>query len=131
MPYALLADLVLFVHLLFILFVALGGLLVLRWPRLAWFHLPCVAWGVLVELAGWYCPLTPLENHFLRLAGQHAYEGDFLQYYLLATLYPEGLTREAQTAIGLLALLVNALIYGWLWLRRSQDAGHSPTSGHT
>jgi hypothetical protein len=119
MPYALLADLVLLVHLAFILFVAVGGLAVLRWPRLAWLHLPCVTWGVAVELAGWYCPLTPLENHFLRLAGQQGYEGDFIQHYLLATIYPEGLTRQGQTVIGLGALLVNALVYGrLLWLRK-------------
>ena len=123
MPYALLASLVLLLHLAFILFVALGGLAVLRWPRLIWLHLPCVAWGVAVELAGWYCPLTPLENHFLRLAGQQGYEGDFLQHYLLATIYPEGLTRGAQTVIGLTALLINALIYGWwLWSRRRRAA---------
>lgn len=128
MPYALLADLVLLVHLLFILFVAVGGLAVLRWPRLAWLHLPCVAWGVLVELAGWYCPLTPLENHFLRLAGAQGYEGDFLQQYLLASIYPDGLTRSTQTAIGLGALLVNVVIYGWLWLRRKREAGHTPPS---
>lgn len=114
MPYALLADLVLLVHLAFILFVALGGIAVLRWPRLAWLHLPCVAWGVTVELAGWYCPLTPLENHFLRLAGREGYEGDFIQQYLLSTIYPEGLTREAQTVIGLGALIINAVLYGWL-----------------
>lgn len=117
-PYALLANLVLLVHLAFILFVALGGLAVLRWPRLAWLHLPCVAWGVTVELMGWYCPLTPLENHYLRLAGAQGYEGDFLQHYLLSTIYPEGLTREAQTVIGLTALLINALVYGWLLMRR-------------
>lgn len=128
MPYALLADLVLLVHLVFILFVAVGGLAVLRWPRLAWLHLPCVAWGVLVELAGWYCPLTPLENRFLRLAGAQGYEGDFLQHYLLASIYPDGLTRGTQTAIGLGVLIVNAVIYGWLWLRRKQEAGHTPPS---
>lgn len=120
MPYALLADLVLLAHLAFILFVALGGLAVLRWPRLAWLHLPCVAWGVLVELTGWYCPLTPLENHFLRLAGREGYAGDFLQHYLLSTFYPEDLTRADQTVIGLGALIINALVYGWLFWSRKQ-----------
>lgn len=119
MPYAWLANLVLLLHLGFILFVALGGFAVLRWTRLAWLHLPCVAWGVTVELTGWYCPLTPLENHYLRLAGAQGYEGDFIQHYLLSTIYPEGLTRQAQTVIGLLAALINALVYGWLlWSRK-------------
>lgn len=118
MPWALLADLVLILHLGFILFVVAGGLAVARWPRLAWLHLPCVAWGVMVELMGWYCPLTPLENRYLRLAGAQGYEGDFLQHHLLATIYPEGLTRATQTVIGLAALLINALVYGWLLMRR-------------
>ncbi|MCU0841078.1 MAG: DUF2784 domain-containing protein [Thiobacillaceae bacterium] len=120
MFYGWLANFVLLIHLGFILFVALGGLAVLRRPRLAWLHLPCVTWGVAVELMGWYCPLTPLENRFRLLAGEEGYAGDFLQHYLLATIYPEGLTRGAQTAIGLAALLVNVLIYGWLLIRGRQ-----------
>lgn len=123
MPYGLLADLVLVVHLLFILFVAAGGLLVLRWPRLAWLHLPMVAWGTAVELMGWYCPLTPMENHFRRLAGQAGYDGDFIQHYLLAAIYPEGLTRDVQVALGLAALLVNGLVYGWQMRRRMNARG--------
>jgi hypothetical protein len=112
--YSLLADLVLLLHLAFILFVLLGGLLVLRRPRLAWLHLPAAAWGVMVELAGWYCPLTPLENRFRALAGEARYAGDFIQHYLLAAIYPEGLTREVQIGLGLIALLVNAALYARL-----------------
>lgn len=129
MPYALLANLVLLAHLAFILFVALGGLAVLRWPRLAWLHLPCVAWGVTVELMGWYCPLTPLENHFLRLAGETGYAGDFLQHYLLSAIYPEGLTRHAQTVIGLMALAINLPVYGWLLYQRAHH-GREHRNGH-
>jgi len=129
MPYALLANLVLLAHLAFILFVALGGLAVLRWPRLAWLHLPCVAWGVTVELMGWYCPLTPLENHFLRLAGETGYAGDFLQHYLLSAIYPEGLTRHAQTVIGLMALAINLPVYSWLLYQRAHH-GREHRNGH-
>lgn len=111
MIYHLLANLVLLAHLGFILFVVLGGLAVARHPRLAWLHLPCVAWGAAVELLGWYCPLTPLENHFLALAGETAYEGDFIQRYLLAGIYPDGLTRELQIGLGLAALGLNGVIY--------------------
>jgi len=123
MLYGWLANLILLVHLAFIVFVALGGFLVLRWPRLAWLHLPCVAWGVMVELMGWTCPLTPWENHYRRLAGQTGYAGDFIQHYLLAAIYPEGLTRSVQIMLGLLLLLVNLAIYGLLWYRaRSQTS---------
>lgn len=121
MFYAWLANLVLLLHLGFILFVALGGLAVLRWPRLAWLHLPCVAWGVAVELMGWYCPLTPWENHFRQLAGQQGYEGDFIQHYLLATIYPEGLTREIQIGLGLGLLLINVAVYARLMIRRARQ----------
>lgn len=114
MPYSLLADLILAVHLGFILFVVLGGLAVARRAWLAWLHLPCVAWGVAVEMMGWYCPLTPVENHFRLLAGEAGYQGGFIQHYLLAAIYPEGLTSEVQIALGLIALGLNSVIYGWL-----------------
>lgn len=122
MLYGWLANLILLAHLAFILFVALGGLAVLRWPRLAWLHLPCVAWGVMVELMGWLCPLTPWENHFRRLAGQAGYEGDFIQHYLLAAIYPEGLTRNVQIVLGLGLAVINLAIYGQLLYRTRSRA---------
>lgn len=122
MLYGWLANLVLLAHLAFILFVCLGGLAVLRWPRLAWLHLPCVAWGVTVELMGWICPLTPWENHFRRLAGQAGYEGDFIQHYLLAAIYPNGLTRSVQIMLGLVLAAINLGIYGLLLYRHRSKA---------
>jgi len=119
---ALLADLILLVHLGFILWVTLGGLAVLARPRLAWLHLPCVAWGAAVELFGWVCPLTPLENRYRALAGQAGYGGDFIQHYLTGVIYPEGLTRGVQIALGVGVLLVNAVVYVRLATRRSQFA---------
>jgi hypothetical protein len=107
--------------------VALGGLLVLRWPRLAWLHLPAAAWGALIELAGWICPLTPLENRFRRLGGEAGYEGGVVETYVLEALYPEGLAREVQIALGLLVLAVNGAVYAVLlrrrWRQRRQGAG--------
>jgi uncharacterized membrane protein YhhN len=125
-PYILLADGVLLAHLVFILFVALGGLLVWRWPRLAWLHLPCVAWGAAVELMGWYCPLTPLENRFRALAGEAGYAGDFIQHHLLGAIYPEGLTRGMQIALGLIALAINLPVYATLWRRRAAGKVEPP-----
>lgn len=112
------ADGVLLVHLAFILFVLLGGLLVWRWPRLAWLHLPAVAWGALIEYFGWICPLTPLENYFRQAAGAQGYSGGFIEHYLLPVVYPEGLARSGQLALGLLVLFVNALVYTRLLIRR-------------
>lgn len=121
MPYGLLADLVLLAHAGFVVFVVLGGLLVLRWPRLAWLHLPAVAWGAWIEFAGVICPLTPLEIHLRSLAGQQGYAGGFVEHYVFALLYPEGLTRSVQLALGLLVLVVNLLVYALAWRRHRQS----------
>ena len=116
-----LADLVALIHFLFVLFVPLGGLLVLRWPRLAWVHVPAAVWGVLIEFAGWFCPLTPLENALRRVAGQEGYGGGFIENYLLAVVYPQGLTRTHQIVLGTGALLLNVGIYTYVWSRRRRS----------
>lgn len=115
---ALLADLVVIAHGLFIVFVVAGGLLVLRWPRAAWVHLPAAVWGVLIEWAGWICPLTPLENTLRRAAGQAGYSGGFVERYLLPLIYPAGLTPAVQLWLGLVVLVVNVAIYALWWRRR-------------
>ena len=119
MLYRLAADAVLAAHLAFVLFVVCGGLLVLRTPRLAWLHLPAVAWGAFVELSGSICPLTPLEVTLRRGAGEAGYGGDFIEHYLVALIYPAGLTRELQMALGAAVLLLNLIVYFILWRRRS------------
>ena len=91
-----------------------GGLLVVKWPRLIWLHLPSVAWGVLVEFTGWICPLTPLENSLRAMGGATAYGSDFIAHYLLPILYPTGLTRTVQILLGLLVVVINVAAYGWI-----------------
>jgi len=118
MAWAFAANAVVFVHFLFAAFATLGALLVLRWPRVAWLHLPCMFWGGWIEFAGSVCPLTPLENRFRMLAGESGYPGGFLEHYLLAVLYPGGLTRGMQIGLGAALLALNALLYGWAWRRR-------------
>jgi hypothetical protein len=113
-----LADAVLVLHLVFILFVVLGGLLVLRWPRLAWLHVPVFLWGAAIEFGGWICPLTPLENWLRQLGGEGAYSGGFIEHYLAAAIYPDGLTRRIQLMIGTAVLVINAAVYLALWYRR-------------
>jgi len=105
------ADAVLLVHFAFVAFVVLGGLLLLRWPALAWIHLPAVAWAAIVELAGWVCPLTPLEVTLRQAAGVSGYSGDFLEHYIVALLYPEGITRTLQFSLGAFVILINVFLY--------------------
>ena len=111
------ADFVIALHAAFALFVALGALLAFRWRRVMWAHLPVAAWGVLIEFSGWVCPLTPLENALRLRAGEAVYSGDFIEHYVMPALYPANLTRETQLAIGSAALVLNVLMYGWLFRR--------------
>ena len=119
-----LADLVLVVHFLFIAFVVAGGFAAVRWPRLAWAHVPCFVWGALIEFAGWICPLTPLENDLRIASGQAGYSGGFIEHYLLPVIYPGALTRGIQIWLGLSVLALNLLAYGWL-LRRLRRGARS------
>ena len=109
--YQALAVAVLVLHLAFIAFVLGGGLLVLRWPRVAWLHVPAVVWGVTVEIMAWVCPLTALENRFRILAGDASYSGDFIEHYLLSIIYPIGITPRAQMILAGVVLVVNGMIY--------------------
>jgi hypothetical protein len=117
MPYRFLADAVVFLHLAFVVFVVCGGLFVLWRRRIVFVHVPAAVWGVYIEFSGRICPLTPLENHLRALAGEAAYSGDFVARYLLPVLYPPGLRRDVQIALGLSALAVNLAVYAYAWRR--------------
>ena len=121
MAYRLLADLVAILHFAFILFVILGGLLVFRRRRILWLHLPAALWGALLELGGWYCPLTPLENWLRRTGGGAGYETGFVERYLMPIIYPSALTREIQIILGLGVVILNVAIYFAVWSRRRGD----------
>jgi hypothetical protein len=117
MIYRLLADLVVLVHLAFVVFAVAGAVLVLRWRWVLWLHLPAVVWAALIEFAGWICPLTPLENRLRILSGGAGYRGGFIEHYLLPILYPSGLTRGVQVMLGSFVIVVNLGIYSWLLVR--------------
>jgi Protein of Unknown function (DUF2784) len=116
-----LATLVVLAHVTFVLFVIVGGLFVLRWRKLSYLHLAAVVWAVYVEWSGAICPLTPLENTLRATAGLEAYSGDFLGEYVLPVLYPEGLTRRAQIAIGVAVLALNGCVYAMLLRQRRSN----------
>lgn len=115
MPYAILADIVVLIHLFFVLFAVMGAVLVI-WRRwVIWLHIPAVLWAIWIELTGGICPLTPLENWLRRRAGQGGYQGDFVEQYLIPVLYPVGLTRNFQILLGLVVISINAALYGYLY----------------
>lgn len=117
MPYSFLADVVLLGHLAFILFVALGILVVWRFPRLARLHIPAAIWAGLIEITGYVCPLTPLENHLRDLSGQAGYHGSFVEHYLVPIIYPHDLSRNAQIFLGVAVIIFNTVGYLLMWRR--------------
>ncbi len=129
MPYRTLADLVVLIHLGFVVFVVAGALLVVRWRWVAWLHLPAAAWGALIEFAGWVCPLTPLENWLRGRGGAGGYGGGFVEHYIIPILYPGELTRGIQIGLGFAVLAVNLAVYGWVLARRAGGEGEGEGEG--
>jgi len=123
MIYSLLADAVVVLHFAFILFVAAGGLLVLKWPQLMRLHLPAAGWGALIEFTGWICPLTPLENRLRVMGGGAGYQGGFIDTYLAPLIYPEGLTHRHQLFIGIGVVAINIVFYGILVRKHMKQPG--------
>ena len=120
MTYGLAADLVLLIHLAFVIFVFVGGLIVLRFPHVAWLHAPAALWGIYIELTGGICPLTTVENSLRHQAGQQGYTGDFIDHYIVPVLYPPNLTQDNQFLIAAGLMIINTIIYGWLIFKSVQ-----------
>jgi hypothetical protein len=115
-----LADALLVLHLLFILFAVCGSFLALRWPRLVWIHFPAAVWAALIALLGGICPLTELENDLRHSAGMAGYSDGLVGSLLIPLIYPHGLTRSLQIGLGVGVLLLNGIGYGLLfWQRRA------------
>ncbi len=117
MIYRLLADITVIIHLLFVAFVVAGGLLVFKWKRVIWLHIPAAIWGVLIEFFGWICPLTPLENWLRHQGGAAGYQSGFIEHYILPVLYPTALTPTLQIILGLFVIVVNLAVYGYIGYR--------------
>ena len=120
MIYSFFADLLVIFHFVFILLVVFGGLFALKWPKVAYLHIPATVWGGLIEIQGWVCPLTPIENRLRQAAGITAYREGFIEHYLIPIIYPTELTREDQLFLGLSVFILNGIIYIWVLLRMLQ-----------
>jgi hypothetical protein len=114
--YRLLADGVVLIHFGFIVFIAVGGLLAWRWPRVLWAHVAAVAWGAGIVIIGWDCPLTPLEKHFRELGGEQGYRGGFVDRYVEGVIYPERYTSLLRALVAVL------IVVGWVGVHRRRAA---------
>jgi hypothetical protein len=123
MAYNLLADGVVLIHLAFVLFAVLGALLIIRWRKVLWLHLPAAVWAAWIEFSGKICPLTPLENWLRMRGGGSGYAGDFVGHYLMPILYPSGLTSKVQFILGGVVIGVNLIIYGYVFFIRRSKGG--------
>ena len=119
MFYRLLAEMVVVLHLAFIVFVVGGSLLALKWPWVAMIHIPCVLWGAMIEFFRWYCPLTPLENKLRQATGGESYTGGFIEHYIVPLIYPGAITRNMQIALGVAVLAINLFSYLLIWWRHA------------
>ena len=118
MYYRILADILVIIHLCFILFSVMGGLLVLKWRWSVLVHIPAVLWAALIEFRGWICPLTPFENWLRQESGAAGYEPGFVGHYIVPIIYPYSLTRKLQVVLGFFVLAINLFIYGWVLYNR-------------
>jgi hypothetical protein len=117
MFYSVLADLIVALHLTFVVFSVIGGLCVFKWRRIAWVHVPAVTWAVINEFTGWVCPLTPVEDWLRAKGGATEYKSGLVEHYILPLIYPSALTRRLQIFLGIIVLGVNAIIYVWIVCR--------------
>ena len=121
MPYGIFADIVVLIHLTFVIFAVLGAVLIIWWRWTTWLHFPAFLWAVWIEFSGGICPLTPLENWLRIKAGQGGYEGAFVATYLLPVLYPAGLTRNVQLLLAMMVIVINVAIYGSIFYKRNRE----------
>lgn len=126
--YNILADAVIVVHFLFVLFVIFGAFTLFRFKKMIILHLPAAVWGAMIEFSGWICPLTPLENRLRHMAGQQTYQGGFIEHYIVPILYPAALTREIQYVLGTIVISVNVIIY-WQVFRPGRRKQVENTAG--
>ena len=123
--YELFANLTLIAHLIFILFVIFGGLLFFIFSKVVYIHLPALLWGIYIELNNSVCPLTYLENWFLIKAELATYSNGFINNYLYPIIYPEGLTNNIQIYLGITLIVINILIYGFIFKNFKRFKGRS------
>ncbi|MCK5002875.1 MAG: DUF2784 domain-containing protein [Gammaproteobacteria bacterium] len=122
MLYQIAVDLIVLLHLAFIVFALAGGLLIFKWRWLIWLHIPAALWASVMVIMRWICPLTPIENKLRQAAGLEAYSNSFIEQYLIPVIYPQGLNRETFIAMGVVVIVINVVVYTILFIKRKRQA---------
>lgn len=109
---ALVAVLILAVHLGWLVLVIFGALWTRGRPVWSVLHILALLWGIAVEVSPWPCPLTLAEQYFEAKAGASLYRGGFLIHYLDVIVYPN-LPYWLVTSAGVAVCVFNLGIYWW------------------
>ncbi|MGC8792050.1 MAG: DUF2784 domain-containing protein [Bryobacteraceae bacterium] len=125
-----LAALTFVVHLLFIAWVALGGVFVEPNRLAARLHLASLAWGLLIQLGPWPCPLTLAEQYFLGRAGRTPYRTGFLLHYLDKLVYPD-LPGQWLTGLTVTVCAANLWLHARTWRKRRGLSGEQARSAQS
>jgi hypothetical protein len=106
----LLADLLVVVHLAYLVFIPVGAFLAWRWPRLIPVHVAAVGVAFVSVTVGFECPLTTWEQALRRRGGEKPYTGGFVDHYLTGKLYPHGHDTLVQLLIAAAVLTVYTVL---------------------
>ena len=123
----LILNLTLVLHFLWILFLIFGVVFALKRSMIAWFHLGGLLFSLFINLFGFYCPLTYVENHLRSpCADSGVISGSFIARYLEQMIYPD-VSEKTIRIIEILFVCLNLFVYGVLAKRyflRSRPGRH-------
>ena len=116
MLYKILADTVVFIHFLWIVFLVFGVFLGVKNKIVKIIHVSGIVFSLTIQIFGWYCPLTHLEVWFrLKHDPSLTYAGSFIIHYMEQIVYIE-LSRHLILILTIFLIGFNA----WFYLRKRQ-----------
>ncbi|MBI4690669.1 MAG: DUF2784 domain-containing protein [Nitrospirae bacterium] len=116
MPYKILADIVVLIHFLWIVFLIFGAFPGVRHRAIKIFHILGLLFAFAFQIFDWYCPLTHLE---VWLREKHspnlAYTGSFIIHYMEKVIYIE----VSRYTIMILTVLICGFNV-WFYMKRKR-----------
>ena len=110
--YRAMATGVLSLHAAYIAWVIFGAFFTRGRPRVAALHVAMLVYGMIVEIFGFWCPLTALETWLEVRGNLPAYRGPFLLHYLDMVVYPD-IPSNLLVAGAVAVCILNLWIYAW------------------